>query len=241
LHERAWKQFRQNQETDVINFIENLGNDPISREKAWEVEIHHLIETVGIFGALRNLETGETTYLKIPPSQASFFETLTDINKSSDYWRTVKCNHRTYDLYRPSDGQILHMTVGKPHEIDISGLEEAIKSHIFETWKAEHPNKKLQLIFVVHPSVFMEFDKQTYKDSEPSPYEGGSKKGSECKEKNIAEAKDRRKSDVEKMITQYVLTVDLGDRLRDLRNGVGRKRGREEDDLQDLVKLARLF
>ena len=200
LHERAWKQFRQNQETDVIDFIETLGNDPISRDKAWEVETHHLIKTVGICGELRNLETGETTDFEILPSQASFIETFTDINKSSDYWCPVKRNHRTCDLYRPSDGQILHMTVGKPHEIDISGLEEAIKSDIFETWKAEHPNQKLQLIFVVHSSVFEDFDKQIYKYSEPSPSEGRSKKGSECKEKNIAEAKDRRKSDVEKIL-----------------------------------------
>ena len=162
MQERAWKQFRQNQETDVIDFIENLGNDPISRNKAWEVEVHHLIETVGICGALRKLNTGKTTDFEISPGQASFFETFADINETSDYWRPVKRNHRTCQLYRPSHGVILQLTVGKTHEIDISGLEEAIKSDIFKTWKAEHPNLKLRLIFVVHPSVFMEFDKQTY-------------------------------------------------------------------------------
>ena len=59
LEQRAWVQFRESQEADVLDFIQSLRNESTSRGKAWEAEIHHLIQCVGIQGTLRNLETDE--------------------------------------------------------------------------------------------------------------------------------------------------------------------------------------
>jgi hypothetical protein len=39
----------------VIDYIENLQNDPINRGHAWEEQIHHPIATVGISGMVRKL------------------------------------------------------------------------------------------------------------------------------------------------------------------------------------------
>lgn len=33
------------------------------------------------------------------------------------------------------------MTVGTSHEINISGLEDILKSKVFEEWQQQHPDK----------------------------------------------------------------------------------------------------
>jgi len=54
------------------------------------------------------------------------------------------------------------MTVGKSHDINISGLEDILKSEVFEDWRQQHPDEKLKMIFIVHPSVYEKFTKQSY-------------------------------------------------------------------------------
>jgi hypothetical protein len=58
---------------------------------------------------------------------------------------------------------MFQMTVGKSHEINISGLEEILKSNIFEAWRKERQDEYLKLMFIVHKSTYKEFGKQNYK------------------------------------------------------------------------------
>jgi hypothetical protein len=50
LERKACGYFRSQQEDEVIDYIETLGNDPGVRGKAWEEKIHHLISTCGLKG-----------------------------------------------------------------------------------------------------------------------------------------------------------------------------------------------
>jgi hypothetical protein len=202
MERRAWAQFRNQEESKVINFIETLSNDSASRGRAWEAQIQHLIQTSGIRGTLRNLETGELTEeYGINSQTTAFFENFDEIDSSAEYWRPVSPTHKTCDGYIPGAGLFLQMTVGKDHKINISGIENVLKSGKFGTWEDQHPNQPLRLLFIVHPTVFDNFTKQTYRY--PDRTKHGNKK-----------QKAERKEKVENQVQQYVLKVDLRDKLQ---------------------------
>ena len=103
LHKQAWMQFRREQEADVICFINTLDNDVRWRGKAWEEQIHHLIESIGIEGPLRNLETGETEDdWEIRRSKSAYFNSFIDIDSTAIYWRSVSVEHEACHAYIPS-------------------------------------------------------------------------------------------------------------------------------------------
>src|SRR5204863_3039580 len=133
-------------------------------------------------------------------------QTLTDINPSADYWRPVSKTHKICDSYKLSLGAMFQMTVGKLHDVNISGLEEILQSNIFQAWQKEHPNDYLKFIFIVHKSTFKEFGKQTYKYT--NDIGGNSKAAQEQRTRNTAKVNERRKTAVEAKIRQYVLEVD---------------------------------
>ena len=90
-----WMQFRESQEADVLDFIQSLSNESTSRGKAWEAEIHHLIQCIGIQGTLRNLETGEVIKdFAISRSSGALFHNFENINITADYWRPVSPIHK---------------------------------------------------------------------------------------------------------------------------------------------------
>jgi hypothetical protein len=218
-----------------------LNNDAPLRGKFWEQEIHHLIESKGIKGTLRDLETGDVTEnFKIDQSQTSFFQSLTDINPSADYWRPVSKRHKTCDSYKLSLGAMLQMTTGETHDINVSGLEEILQSNIFQAWQKEHPNDDLKFIFIVHKSTFKEFGKQTYEYGKVD-IGGNSKATQEQRKRNTAKVKEGRKMAVEAKIRQYILEVDVEELLKNCRMGVKRKGKRmaaeEEDDKEDTSRF----
>lgn len=200
MAQQAWSQFRHEQEAAVISYIETLNNDPAARGRVFEEVVHHLIEVAGIQGPLRNLQTGEVTNFGIPLSSSSFFKSFKDINSSSEYWRPVSKIHKTCDAYKPSEGLMLQMTIGVSHQINICGLEDILKSGIFDEWIKQHPNEKLRMIFIVHPSVYKEFTKQTYTYNHVAE-EGNSKDNSEKRQRNT----EKRKAAAESKVTQYVI------------------------------------
>ena len=57
LERKAWKHFRRQQEAEVIEYISTLNNDPFARGRPWEEHIHQLIETSGLEGTLRNINS----------------------------------------------------------------------------------------------------------------------------------------------------------------------------------------
>ena len=235
LENKAWLQFLNEREADVLEFIETLNNDASLRGKFWEQQIHHLIERTGIEGTLRDLETGDVTEnFKIDKSATSFFQTLADINPSADYWRPVSKIHKTCDSYKLSLGAMFQMTVGKTHDINISGLEEILRSNIFEAWRKKHTNEYLKLIFVVHKSTYQEFGKQNYKYTKVD-IEGNSKAAQQKRKRNTATAKESRRRAVEAKIRQYVLEVDLEKLLKKYRMGAkakGKRKVEVDDDDQ---------
>jgi hypothetical protein len=232
LEQRAWMQFRESQEADVLDFIQTLSNDPASRGKAWEAEIHHLIQCVGIQGTLRNLETGEVIKdYAISRSSGALFQNFEDINRTADYWRPVSPIHKTCDSYKPSDGLMFQMTVGKTHPINISGLENVVQSQVFRSFQKEHPETPLRMIFIVHPSVFKNFKKQSYTyKSKEKEQEGNSKTTSKNRKRNTTKRKAEQKIAIETQVCQYVMEVDLEERLRSLRQKMGIKRPRSAKD-----------
>lgn len=228
LEREAWNKFRRENEADVINFIDTLANDSVVRGKAWENQIHHLIESVGIQGTLKNLDTGEIENFSIPRHTASFFESFGDIDSSAEYWRPIHNNHKASDSYIPSDGLLLQMTVSNDHRVQISGLEEALESKIFKKWEDENPDKTLRLIFIIHPSVLAQFTKQTYK------YADNSEKGiSKPRARQTVKMKEKRMKRVEDSITQYALSVDLEARLRTLLPGRKRELKNQEERTEE--------
>lgn len=115
------------------------------------------------------------------------------------------------------------MTVSKTHPISISGLETVLESGIFNEWLAKHPGSKLKLVFVLHPSVYEEFGKQSYAYSDVSSRDK-SKLSFTQKPWNTQKVNDERKGEIEDYITQYAASVDLGQRLRELRGSTIKKR-----------------
>jgi hypothetical protein len=116
LEKKAWSQFRVQQEADVLDFILTLSNDPRSRGSAWEAHIHQLIQTCGVRGTLKTLDTDSTTHnftLRYP--KACFFQTFEQIDESAQYWQPVSRRHATCEAYIPNDGLILQMTVSEAY------------------------------------------------------------------------------------------------------------------------------
>jgi hypothetical protein len=210
MERKAWAQFRHQEELKVIDFIQALDNHSVSRGRAWETQIHHLISVSGIKGPLRNLQTGKVTEdFSICQSTSSYFSFLEDIDSSSQYWRPVSSTHKLSDGYIPGSGVLVQMTVGVDHEINIAGIEEVLEARVFGEWEDKHPDEKLRLIFIVHPSVFDHFQKQTYRY--PNKEVEGTKIRSTDKRRKT------RKDQVEDRVEQYVMTVDLKERLEQLR------------------------
>ena len=219
LERKAWRHFRRQQEAEVIEYISTLNNDPVARGKPWEEHIHQLIETTGLEGTLRNLETDEEDEYILRPRLTSFFDEFDDIDESAQYWRPTSRKHPSCDGYIPGQGIMLQMTVGKEHIINIEGLEKAMNSGIFREWKDKHPKKKLKFIFVVDSAVYSEYErKQTFRYSR-------SEKNANNKRKN-----EKKKEKIESQMEQYVLKIDLSARLRELRCGGRHKRPSEDDD-----------
>lgn len=235
LERQSWLRFRSEQEANVIDFIETLSHDSITRGKAWEYLIHHYIEVSGLRGTLRNLETGDITNdFFIPPTACAFFKYLVDIDSSADYWRPDSSQLKTCDSYLPSSGLMVQMTVGKQHPINISGLEEILKSNIFQSWQENNPDEKLRLIFIVHKSVFNNFGKQSYKYNDGDA-NGNSITAAKNRLRNNLNIKEERKRHVEAKVTQYVLGVDLEQTLKRLRHSVKRERA-DDSEVKDEQK-----
>ena len=214
LERKAWRHFRRQQEAEVIEYISNLNNDPAVRRKPWEEHIHQLIETSGLEGTLRNLETDEQHQFILRPRLISFFDEFADINDSAQYWRP---KHPTCDGYIPGQGIMLQMTVGEEHTINMEGLKKAMDGGIFREWEERHPTERLKQIFVVDSAVYSEYErKQTFM------YPRSEKNAN--KRKN-----EREKEKMESQLEQYVLKIDLSARLRELRLG-----GRYERPLEDV-------
>ena len=129
---------------------------------------------------------------------------------------------------------MLQMTIGVSHQINICGLEDILKSGIFDDWTKQHPNEKLRMIFIVHPSVYKEFTKQTYTYNYVAE-EGNSKDDSEKGLRNTEKRKEERKAAIESKVTQYVMAVDLEKRLKVLLQP-GVKRLRQEEDTGEREK-----
>jgi hypothetical protein len=126
---------------------------------------------------------------------------------------------------------MLQMTVGTCHEINVSGLEDILKSKVFEEWQQQHPDEKLKMIFIVHPSVYEEFNKQSYLYNYVAA-EGNSKDDSKTRPRNTEKRREERKAFIESQVVQYVMTIDLEQRLTIIQQQ-GRKRQRDDLDSSD--------
>jgi hypothetical protein len=126
---------------------------------------------------------------------------------------------------------MFQMTVGKTREINISGLEEVLKSNIFEGWRKEHKDEYLKLIFIVHKSTYQEFGKQSYKYTNVDS-EGNSKAAKDQRKRNTAKIKASRKLTVESAIRQYILEVDIEELLKNYRMEV-RGKGKRKVEVDD--------
>jgi hypothetical protein len=222
VEEEAWNEFRLGKEAAALDFVETLNNDPCLRGRSWESSMHRLVEMTGIQGRLRDLETGEVTEnFLIDKSPVSFFSDFSEIRSESKamYWRPKSEQNKACDLYIPSDGIMLQMTVAGHHPVKISGLEDVLGSRIFLRWMQENPGQKLKLVFLVHPSKFEEFGTQSYSYDEVDK-EGNSTAASKLRAKNTKARRDERKSEVEKYITQYVMEVNIEDRIRSYRETI---------------------
>jgi hypothetical protein len=124
----------------------------------------------------------------------AFFQHFNEIDSSAEYWRPVSQNHKTCDRYIPGAGLLLQMTVGKDHKINISSIKNILASGKFREWEDQHPGQPLRLVFIVHPTVFDNFTKQTYRYSDKST--DGSK------HRNNQKQKTERKEKVESQVQQ---------------------------------------
>jgi hypothetical protein len=100
---------------------------------------------------------------------------------------------------------MLQITVGASHDINISGLEDILKSKVFEDWQQQHLNEKLKMIFIVHPSVYKEFTKQLYLYNYVAA-EGSSKNDSKTRLRNTEKRKEMGSSD-RKLSFPIILTL----------------------------------
>jgi hypothetical protein len=110
LERKAWATFRNEKEADVVDYVLKLNNDPVSRGKTWEKQIHTRIQSSGVRRPLRNLHTDEVTDdLFLHSSNTRFFQDLNEIDKSAQYWRPTSKRHPTCDGYLLEKGIMLQM------------------------------------------------------------------------------------------------------------------------------------
>jgi hypothetical protein len=111
LASQPWSNFVTQAEADVIDYIENLRNNPTNRgHDAWEEQIHHcVIASAGISGTMRRLgdpDRVETTF-QIKRLSSKRFLAFDDIDDSVTYWRPAHHNHKSSASYIPEDGLII--------------------------------------------------------------------------------------------------------------------------------------
>jgi len=92
------------------------------------------------------------------------------------------------------------------------------------------------MVFIVHPAVFKEFKKQSYTYKSEEEEEGNSKVASKNRQRNTMKRKEERKIAIETQVCQYVMEVDLEERLRSLRQKFGTKRRWSGNDSDERVK-----
>ena len=144
--------------------------------------------------------------------------------------------HKTCDSYKPSTDLMFQMTIDKTHPINISGLENIVQSQIFRSFQKEHPDTRLRMVFIVHPTIFKEFKKQSYTYKSEEEEEGNPKAASKSRQRNTTKRKEERKIAIETQVCQYVMEVDLEERLRSLRQKFATKRLRSGKDSNERVK-----
>ena len=225
LERKAWATFRNEKEADVVDYVLTLNNDPVSRGKVWEEQIHTRIQSSGLRGPLRNLHTDEVTDdLLLHSSNTRFFQDLNEIDDSAQYWRPTSKRHPTCDGYLPKKGIMLQMTVGSGHSINMDGLEKILNSGVFTEWENNHPEEPLRLIFVVDSSADSEFIKeQTFRYTQST------------NKADRGRSKEKRREFVNSRVAQYVMKIDLEARLKEIRYGAGYKRGREGEEGADEI------
>ena len=223
LERKAWTTYRNEKEADVVDYVLTLNNDPSARGKAWEEKIHKLIQSSGLRGPLRNLDSDEITDdLFLHSSNTRFFQDLDEIDDSAHYWRPTSKRHPTCDGYLPEKGIMLQMTIGSGHSINMDGLEKILNSGIFTEWENNHPDETLRLIFVVDVSADLEFIKeQTFRYTES------------INKADRGRSKEKRREFVNSRVTQYVMKIDLEASLKEIRSGAGCKRGRMAGERAD--------
>jgi hypothetical protein len=152
LASQSWANFATQAEANVIDYIENLRNDPINRVHAWEEQIHPLIATVGISGKMRRLEdpNRQETEFQVKRLSSKRFQTLEDIDDSSAYWRPAQHNHKSVDSYIPEEGLMLQITTASVLGINIQGIHRSLTSGTFVEWENEN-GRCPRFLFVVHP------------------------------------------------------------------------------------------
>jgi hypothetical protein len=205
LASQAWANFVTQAEANVIDYIENLRNNPINRGHAWEEQIHHLIATAGISGKIRKLgdpDCVETTF-QIKRLSSKRFLALDDIDDSATYWRPAHHNHKSSDSYIPEDGLMLQITTASVHGINVQGIYNSLTSGIFGQWENDNGGSP-RFLFIVHPLAYDDFTMQEFGHSKSN-------------KKGLTEAIKRMQLERVQDVEQWVMSVDLKERLKVIR------------------------
>jgi hypothetical protein len=179
--------------------------------------MHHLISSCGITGELKDLETGDVfPEFKIQASSTAYFNNFTEIDGMAEYWQPSVVNHTPGDSYVPAKGLILQMSVGEKHDINVKGLEDLLDSGAFAPWEDDNPDESIKFVFLLHEEVYDKYNLQSLKSTDNPKHKGTRK---------------NRSQDINSRIKQYSFTINLEQRLQELRNrtanisGVKRKIG----------------
>ena len=102
LERKAWRHLRRQQRLKLLS-TSQLSTTILSRGGNLEEHIHQLIETSGLEGTPRNLETDRTS-VYFTASITSFFDKFDDIDDSAQYWRPTSRKHPACDGNIPDQG-----------------------------------------------------------------------------------------------------------------------------------------
>lgn len=171
LQERFWELLKNEQgEISIMNFLLDRNNVAAARAYAFEPHVFRTLENSGMEGLFRKLTAKgfeDMGVMALGVLRRRTFTNFSDIPTGEDvhngyFYVPHQTNHMSVDMYIPSDGLLVQVTIGQKHGVKMQGLKDAVQSGIFGEWSAKNPTEKFKLVFLCDSYNFSTFSRQPY-------------------------------------------------------------------------------
>ena len=179
LQDRFWEELTNNEgELTIMKFLLDRNNEPAARAYAFEPHVFRTLANAGIKGRMKQFtDTGDIDFqqMALPPLVRRRISNFTDLPTGPNvhdnaFYVPTQTNHTSVDLYIPSMGLMVQITVGQKHGVKWKGIQAAMDSGIFQDWQNDHPGEKLSLVFLCDSYNYEGFIKQPFLNQNGKTY-----------------------------------------------------------------------